>query len=210
MDALGLIAGFVLTLMVFSYLLGDNILYRLAVYVLVGLTAGYITIVTVESVLVPWFRSTVGSGNAISLGVGLLPVMLATFLLLKSSSRLGQLGNLALAIIIGIGAAIAMVGAVTGTLFPLVSSTGNAQQGNVLNTVIVFVGVISTLLYFQFLARRTPAGKVERSRLMQPISFIGQGFIIVTFAALYAAAILTSLTIFTERISFMLTQFTGR
>ena len=42
-DKLDLIAGWVslvLTLMVFSYLLGDNVLYRLAIHVLVGVAAG--------------------------------------------------------------------------------------------------------------------------------------------------------------------------
>ena len=47
MDDIGLIIGFVFTLMIFSYLLGDNFLYRLAVYVFVGFTAGFIAIVTV-------------------------------------------------------------------------------------------------------------------------------------------------------------------
>ena len=59
MEQIGLWAGFVLTLMIFSYLLGDNILYRLAVYVFVGLAAGYITVVTWDSVIWPWINGTV-------------------------------------------------------------------------------------------------------------------------------------------------------
>ncbi|HLV33734.1 MAG TPA: hypothetical protein VKY59_01415, partial [Spirillospora sp.] len=54
MEQIGLWAGFVLTLMVFSYILGDNFLYRLAVYVFVGLAAGYIVVITWESVIWPW------------------------------------------------------------------------------------------------------------------------------------------------------------
>ena len=57
-DQIGLWIGFLLTLMVFSYILGDNFLYRLATYVFVGLAAGFVTIVTVESVLLPWLRLT--------------------------------------------------------------------------------------------------------------------------------------------------------
>lgn len=211
MDSIGLIAGFVLTLMVFSYVLGDNILYRVAIYVLVGLSAGYVTIVTVESVLIPWFSRTVGSGNPLNIGIGLLPVMLATFLLLKTSSRLGQLGNLAIAFIVGIGAAVALVGAVTGTLIPLTLTTGDGFRGDVINTFIVFIGVISTLVYFQYiLARRTPSGRGVRLLPVQAVSLVGRGFIVVTLAALYGAAIITSLTIFSERIAFLLAQITGR
>jgi hypothetical protein len=209
MDNIGLIAGFVLTLMVFSYVLGDNILYRIAVYVLVGLSAGYITIVTVESVLIPWFIRTVGTGNPVNTGIGLIPVMLATFLLLKTSSRLGQLGNLAIGFIVGIGAAVALVGAVTGTLIPLTLSTGRGFD--ILNTFIIFVGVISTLIYFQYsFARRTPNGRAVRLLPVQAISLVGQSFIVVTLGALYGAAIITSLTIFSERIAFLLAQVMGR
>jgi hypothetical protein len=207
MDNIGLIAGFVLTLMVFSYALGDNILYRIAIYVLVGLSAGYITIVTVESVLLPWFTRTIGSGNPLNIGIGLLPVLLTTFLLLKTSSRLGQLGNLAIAFIVGIGAAVALVGAVTGTLIPMTLSTGEGFRGDPVNTFIIFVGVISTLVYFQYiLARRTPSGRGVRLLPVQAISSVGQGFIVVTLGALYGAAIITSLTIFSERIAFLLAQ----
>ncbi|HEX2618651.1 MAG TPA: hypothetical protein VHL11_00855, partial [Phototrophicaceae bacterium] len=199
MDNIGVIAGFVLTLMVFSYVLGDNLLYRLAVYVLVGISAGFIGIITVESVLMPWFQRTIGTGNPVNIGVGLLPVLLATFLLLKTSSRLGQLGNLAIAFIVGIGSAVAVVGAVTGTLLPLTTSTGAEVRGDALNTIIIFFGVICTLIYFQYVgAHRIPDGRIRRNRSIQLISVIGQGFIVVTLAAIYAAAILTSLTIFTE------------
>ena len=39
-QALGVALGFVLTLMIYSYLLGDNPLYRLAVHVMVGAGLG--------------------------------------------------------------------------------------------------------------------------------------------------------------------------
>ena len=47
MEELGLMVGFILTLMVYSYLIRDNFLYRIAVYVFVGIAAGFVTIVTV-------------------------------------------------------------------------------------------------------------------------------------------------------------------
>ena len=50
-DQIGLWIGFILTLMVFSYLLGDNFLYRLAIYIFVGLAAGFVTMATVVGVV---------------------------------------------------------------------------------------------------------------------------------------------------------------
>ncbi|MCU0495735.1 MAG: hypothetical protein MUF87_00125 [Anaerolineae bacterium] len=210
MEGIALIASFALTLMILSYLLGDNPLYRLAVYTLIGLTAGFITIVTVESVLIPWFESTVLTGQPINIGIGLIPVLFGVLLLFKTSPRLGQAGNLALAFLVGVGAAVALVGIVTGTLIPLTLTIGDAFTGNLLNTLIVFIGVITSLIYFQYaLVRKTPQGTVERTPLMKTLGGIGFGFIITTLGALYAAAILTSLTILIERIGFWLTQLTG-
>jgi len=209
MEEIGLWAGFILTLMVFSYLLGDNFLYRLAVYAFVGLTAGYIAIVTVESVLLPWFDRTVLSDEPLAIGLGLLPVLAGLLLLFKSSAPLARLGNLGIAFVIGVGTAVALVGALTGTLLPLSTATIQAGEGDILNAVLIFIGVASSLIYFQYVARRRPDGAVRRGWLVGAISWVGQGFIVVTLGALYAAAILTSLTIFSERLAFVLERVLG-
>lgn len=209
MEDIALIAGFILTLMVFSYLLGDNFLYRLAVYVFVGLAAGYISIVTVESALIPWFETTVGSGEPASIGLGLIPVLFGVLLLFHSSSRLGGIGNLGLAFLVGVGAAVAVVGAVSGTLIPLTVDTADASGRGVFDALVLLLGVASTLIYFQYIARRLPNGQVRQYRAVKLVSTVGQGFIMVTLGALYATAILTSLTIFSERLSFLLEPILG-
>lgn len=210
-EQIGLWAGFVFTMMIFSYILGDNFLYRIAVYVFVGLSAGYITLVTVESVLVPWINGTVLSADA-DIGariVGIIPLLLGLLLLLKSSLRLSRVGNIAVAFIIGVGTAVALVGAISGTLIPLARATGSGVTLDVLNGFLMFIGVASTLIYFQYLARRTPSGKIQRSLLGQVIGSIGQIFIIITLGSIYAGAILTSLTVFSERVGFILSRVMG-
>ena len=210
LDQAAMIAGAVLTVMVFSYLLGDNFLYRLAVYVFVGLAAAYIAIVTVESVLLPWLDSTILSGDFGKVAPGMFPILLAVLLLFKTSSRLGRLGNFAIAFVIGVGAAVALVGALTGTLLPLANTTASAVKDDVFEAIVIFIGVASSLLYFQYLARRNPdSGEVQRRRLSLVIGTVGQGFIVVTLGALYAAAILTSLTIFIGRIAFLTERIVG-
>ena len=56
MDTTDLIASFlasVLTIMVLSYLIGDNPLFKLAMYLLIGVAAGYVGAVAVHNVLIP-------------------------------------------------------------------------------------------------------------------------------------------------------------
>jgi len=210
-DQIGLWAGFVFTLMVFSYLLGDNFLYRLAIYVFTGLTAGYVTLITVESVILPWVRGTIiaSAGDISGRALGLIPFILALLLLLKASPRFGRLGNIAIGFIIAVGTAVALAGAIAGTLIPLANATGSGVALDPLNGFLVSLGVMSTLLYFWYLARRRPDGTVQRGFVLRSIGVLGQGFIVVTLGALYAGAILTSLTIFSERIAFLLARITG-
>lgn len=208
-EQIGLWAGFVLTLMVFSYILADNFLYRIAVYIFVGLAAGYVTVVTVESVLLPWVRGTVLSGDVGSMVVGVIPLLIGFLLLLKVSPRFARVGNIALAFMVGIGTAVAVAGAIIGTLLPLAGATSAAVRENVLNGFLIVLGVSSTLIYFQYLAGRAPDGTARRSLFGRVFGTVGQGFIVVTLGALYATAILTSLTIFSERIAFILGRING-
>lgn len=210
MDAIAAIIGLVLTLFVFSYLLGDNFLYRLAIYIFVGVTAGYTAVVAVEGVLLPWLRGTIfaPSTNIGAIIFGAVPLLVGLLLLLKFSPRLSRLGNIGMAFLIGIGAAVALVGTVSGTLLPLIASTGQTVEGdNLINGVIIILGTITTLLYFQYINVRQPDGEVVRPLPLRVASVIGQVFLIMTFAALYAGAILSSLTIFSERMAFFLGQF---
>jgi hypothetical protein len=205
---LDLIAGWislVLTLLVFSYLLGDNFLYRIAVHVLVGVAAGYAVVVATEGVLVPWLNDTLlaetagrSSETMAALRViGAVPFLFGALLLLKFSPRLAPVGDLGLAFIVGVGVAVAVVGAVAGTVVPLAREAGQAVGGKAVNGLVILVGVITTLIYFQYLAveRR---GEVHRPRPVQALSVVGQLFVMVALGALYAGAILTSMAVFSD------------
>jgi hypothetical protein len=214
LEQIGIWAGFVATLMVFSYLLGDNLLYRIALYVFVGLAAGFVTIVTLQSAVLPWLNSTVLAPSA-GIGeraVGMIPVLLAALLLIKTSPRFGRLGNLALAFIIGVGTAVALVGAVSGTLLPLANASTRLIATEVANGAVVLLGVVSTLVYFTYVARRVPgqlSATGQRGLFIAAVSAIGKGFIVVTLGALYGSAILTGLTIFSERVAFIIARLGG-
>ena len=53
LDFIGLSLGFLLTILVFSYLLGDNPFFRLAIHIFIGVAAAYVAIVTINNVLIP-------------------------------------------------------------------------------------------------------------------------------------------------------------
>ncbi|MBI5957501.1 MAG: hypothetical protein HY866_02110 [Chloroflexi bacterium] len=207
-ENLDLIAGWValgLTLMVFSYLLGDNFLYRIAIHVLVGVAAGYTVIVLTESVMIPWLNETLlaeteGRSGAMMTAlrvVGTVPFLGGALLLFKASPRLALIGDWGLAPIIGVGVAVALVGAIAGTIVPLAQEAGEAVGDDTEDGLVILVGVISTLIYFQYWAVERH-GELQRPRLLRGLSAIGHLFVMVTLGALYAGAILTSVAIFSD------------
>lgn len=220
---LDLIAGWaslVLTLLIFSYLLGDNILYRMAIHVLVGVAAGYAVIVATESVLVPWLNDTLladqgertdATMTALRV-VGVVPFLFGALLLLKASGRLAPVGNLGLAFLIGIGTAVAMVGAMSGTVLPLARDAAEALEDDPVDGLVILVGVITTLIYFQYLAVQQ-RGTVQRPPSLRALATAGQAFVTVTLGALYAGAILTSIAIFSavvdKQLQFILDKVGG-
>jgi hypothetical protein len=199
--------GFVLALLAFSYLLGDNALYRIAVSIFVGATAAFLLITVITEVLVPWLQPIIeGNTNPGDFAFRMFPFLVGFLLLLKSSKRLAPWGNAALGFVLGVGSAVAMLGAVGGTLIPQASAAGRVSLipgANMLdwfNGLLMTVGTICTLLYFQYLARRKPDGTIERPLPLKIAAGIGRGFVVVTLATIYATAIVGSLSVFVAQI----------
>lgn len=191
--------SFALTLLVFSYLLADNLLYRLAIYAFVGVTAGFTAIVIVESIVLPLFN-----GSPTNSFLFVTAAVLVGLLLLKPIPPLAPLGNLALGFLLAVGAAVSVAGALTGTLLPLLATTAQPDGAPFLDAVIVLVGVVSALLYFQYSLSRRRDGTLGRARWLQWVSTLGEGFVVITLGAIYGAAILSSLSVISGHFSQLL------
>jgi predicted membrane protein len=166
LNFIGLALGFLLTILVFSYLLGDNPFFRLAVHIFIGVSAAYVGLVTINNVLIPRLVVPLIDGSR---GERLLSILLfipSIFLFFKVTP-LRRFGNWSVAILVGIGAAAAIGGAITGTLFPQILGTINgvdpstfAVYGNrwlqIINGIIVVLGTLSTLIYFHFGTQDVP------------------------------------------------------
>src|SRR5512132_4411614 len=102
-EIISALVGLILTLMIFSYLIGDNPLFRVAVYLFIGVSSGYAATVVVDSVLLPRLNSLqVNDVNQLILGV--IPLLLGATLLAKLSPRIAWIGNFAMAVLVGVGA----------------------------------------------------------------------------------------------------------
>lgn len=195
--------GFFLTLAIFSYLIGDNPLFRLAVHLFVGASSGYIAALVFRQVwlnqlLLPLLNPQTDTLMRLWL---LLSLLLAVLLLAKVSSRLSTLGTPSAAILSGIAAALVIAGALQGTIFPqLIASAAPFSSTNTLDIwiqgAIVVLGTIGTLAYFHFGADRA----LRRRGWIRILGWIGLLFLGLTFGALFATLYSSALTALIERI----------
>jgi len=199
-DLVGAILGFVLTLMVVSYVIKDNALFRLAVHIFIGVAAGYATVLVIYNVL--WYQLLVPLLNNPLKQLSLVapPLLLGIWLLTKASSRLSRVGSPVVAFLVGVGAATAISGAISGTLFPQVGATinlfdlgatglsGSKLLGWVVNALLILIGTITSLAYFHFGVRSRGDQTAQRPLWIEIFSQIGQVFIAVAFGTLFAGA----------------------
>jgi hypothetical protein len=198
-ELVGAALGFLLTIAVFSYLLGDNQFFRLAIHLFVGAAAGYVGALLIYNVLVPqvFYPLLFGSWSERLLRV--VPLVLGGLLFFKLSPRFSWLGTVSAAVLVGIGAAVAIGGAVLGTLF---SQLGvSATSFNLGNGLIVLLGTLATLVYFQFGVRQASDDSSILRQVQLGFGVLGQIFIAIAFGALFAGVYSAALTAFIERVT---------
>ncbi len=214
LDLLGTILSFGLTLIVFSFIFGDNLLFRFAIHVFVGVAAGYATVLTWYNVLLPGIVVPIISGSQAERIIALLVLILSTLLFMKAFPRLSGWGSPVVAYLVGVGTATIVGGAVLGTLFPQVLASINLFDfpdlfGNsspvwvqISNAVVILVGTITALIFFHFGARNRRAHHPERAAWINAVARIGQVFIAITFGVLFAGVYIASMIAFVDRMTF--------
>ena len=209
-DLVAGVIAFLFTLVIFSYLIGDNPLFRIAVYIFVGVSAGYVAVVAFWQVLWPDLLRPFFTGTVMQKAILLVPFVLSGLLLMKGWPSLSRLGMPAMGLLVGVGAAVALGGAVIGTILPQVNATASSFAPGTwksaeapIDALLVLVGVIATLVYFHFGARPMADGSVRRFQAVEIIAFGGSIFVAIALGVLFAGVYSAALTAFVERLYFL-------
>lgn len=224
LDQIAGVLSFLFTLLIFSYLIGDNPFFRIAVYIFVGVSSGYIAAVVWWQVI--WQRLgyplIFGSISLFEKGLLLVPLFGSLLILMKVSPRLAGMGRIAMAFLVGVGAAVTIVGALGGTLIPQVFGTINAfdltsASGKdiswfievMVSGSIILAGTVFTLIYFHFGARPKEDGSMHRLGVIEAMAWVGRLFIGITLGAVFAGVYAAALTALIERIASLINFITN-
>jgi hypothetical protein len=217
-DTAGMWVAVVLTLFVFSYLLSDNVLFRLAEHLFVGLSIGYAAVVVFHSILsakliVPMIGALGQDNQGERVLLLLIPLVLGLLLLTRPSKRFSWLGGLSVAFLMGVGSALAIGGSLLGTLLPQADATadivGDGSALGLLGGLVVLTGTTGVLLHFHFEVGRDGRLAGFRDRIVRIWGGLGRWFVVIAFGAILATTFMSRLSLLVGRIEFLLDSMRG-
>ena len=208
----GIWVAAVLTCAILSYILGENAAFRFAQYLFVGVAAGYAASLAWTSVLWPRLR-LLWADPSTYWYYGLF-FLLGVLLLSRGVKSISLLGNLPLGVLFGVGAALALGGALTGSLIPQMrasvaslsparSGAGSGGWAGWVDALLLVIGTIAVLSAFHFTRLGQGWFNALWSRVFKVLGGLGRGLIMVTFGAILAGAAYSFLALLYSRLSFL-------
>jgi len=199
MDWSTIVAG-VLTLAVLSFLYRDNPVYRMAESLLIGVTIGYFLVITWTNTLVDLLFVPLFSDGRLAL---IVPFVLGLLMFGRFHRKLSHLSRLAIAVLIGSGAGVAipvmlearMLKQVSATVMPLITAGGWPD----FSALVVIIGVLTTLAYFYF--------SREHEGALGYGAKVGTYFLMIFFGTTFGYTVMSRMSTFIGRVEFLLSDF---
>jgi hypothetical protein len=213
--SLGTGIAVVLTLMVYSYLVGDNVVFRVAEHLLVGVSIGWATLQILFGLLIPAVETVRREASSGSPTIGtvltyVIPLVLGALLLGRFSRATRALTNLIIALVIGTVAALALAGAVLGTLIPQVGQTminlrggPGASGADIIGNIVLVAGALLSLAYFQFSIMQKTEETATAPSPVLVVRQLGRWSIMLAFGAVFGAVFLTYFAALVDRLVFL-------
>ena len=205
----------ILTLVTLSAAFGENKASQAMFALLVGLAVGYAAAITCRAVLWPRVLLLVQDPR------GHWPLViwfaLGVLLLARGLPFASWLSNLSLAYLMGVGAALAIGGAILGTALPqLVAAMNEPAQiprGSwpaIGDALLVAIGTGAVLFRFAYTGHN-PAGRSGLPRIWAGVvrswGRLGNLFMIVALGALFATAVISLLGVLAARLQFLMADW---
>jgi hypothetical protein len=190
-----------ITIVVWSYLIGERRLFRLAQHLLAGLATGYLVLLAVREVLLPRLVEPLTrdpAGNVL-----LVPAVILVAAMAGARWLPRQVVALPVAVLVAGTAAFALGGAVAGTLLPQLGSTV-VQPGGPATVANGLVGLgVTSLVLVGFLHG------VPRGRFVGGAAGVGRWLLIGGIGGWLGFLLVSRLALLVDRIGFLLGDWLG-
>jgi hypothetical protein len=190
------------TLAVWSYLVGERRLLRIAQLLLAGLATGYLALLAIHDVLGPQLIGPFFGSRAARPDLWIAAVLVVV--LIGGAWLPRRLTAVPAAIVVGATAAYALGGAVTGTLLPQVASgivSGDIGAGTTISGIIGLAITIPVLLSFLHGTPRAP--------LLTGVARLGRWFLVGGLGAWLGFLLMSRLALLVDRLGFLLGDWLG-
>lgn len=214
---IGLWAGAILTLCIFSFLYGDNPFYKVAESIVVGTSAAYLMVIGFWTQIIPnlignllpdWIRTWATPGldpEAEAEFIYLLPLILSIMLLWRLAPVGGWISRWPLAFFIGATAGFRLIGfmeadfvaQIRATIIPLWvrDASGAFDFWGSLGACTMILGVVTCLVYFFF--------SVEHKGFVGKTARLGIWFLMVTFGAGFGYTVMGRIALLSQRLEYL-------
>ncbi len=202
-----------LTLATFSFLYKDNPFYKFAEHLVVGVSAGYFVIILWHNNLVPNLFGRLADGNWYLLWFDSskpwywIPFALGLLMFTRFNRNWTWISRYPMALYIGISAGLAvpleMSNRINKQLFATMATidwsnffgTGILDYTSGFSLVIIFLGVVASLVYFFF--------SMPHTGVMGGIAKFGIWTLMIGFGATFGFTVMARISLFINRLQFL-------
>ncbi|MCI0405144.1 MAG: hypothetical protein L0209_03570 [candidate division Zixibacteria bacterium] len=191
----GTVIAALLTLAIFSFLYRENPFFRFAEHLLVGLSAGYFTVIAVQGTLVPKVIEPMKAGD---FWVA-IPFVLIVLILGRLTEKTRPASRIPLALVIGAGAGVAVPALLQARI--LVQMGATMKPLNSFANVLILTGVVTTLIYFYF--------SREHKGWWGRLASVGTWYLMIFFGATFGNTVMSRISLLIGRLEFLFGDFLG-
>jgi len=203
-ENLWLTAAAFLTLSTFSFLYKDNPFYKFAEHLVVGVSAGYFTMILVVTSLWPKLVTPLAEGQ----WWYIIPGILGCMMFFRFSKKRSWISRYPIAIYIGIGTGLSLILEMQAKVVEQLNATigiagalkaaslsGELTTATTINDMIILVGVVCGLSYFFF--------SKEHKGVFGGAATMGIWVLMVGFGASFGYTVMARISLFIQRVQFL-------
>jgi len=180
-----------LTLCIYSFLYKDNPFYKFAEHLYIGVSAGYTIAITWHQAILRLIWTPLKEQNNYYV---LIPTFIGLLMFSRFIPKYRWLIRYPLAFMIRVGAGASIPRTMQSIIFKQISAT--LTPFNSINTAIIVIGVLCTLIYFYF--------SIEHKGAVGVASKIGILFLMVSFGAAFGYTVMARISLLIGRTYFLL------